>query len=52
VRFLYLIYGLIVLFGATFYNLGASTDRGAGGSGRVWGGSSGGGSWSSGAGHK
>jgi len=55
VRLLYLIYGLIVLFGATFYNLGSGSDYksgGSGGSGRVRGGSSGGGSWSSGGGHK
>lgn len=53
-RLLYLIYGLIVLFGATFYNLGSGTDSRSGGTGagRMWGGSSGGGSWSSGGGHK
>ncbi|CAG9174120.1 hypothetical protein LMG23992_02635 [Cupriavidus laharis] len=52
-RLLYLIYGLIVLFGATFYNLGSGDYKSgsSGGSGRIWGGSSGG-NWSSGGGHK
>ncbi|WP_167366672.1 MULTISPECIES: hypothetical protein [Cupriavidus] len=53
-RILYLVYGLIVLFGATFYNLGSSTTGGSGGasSARSWGGGGGGGGWGAGAGHK
>jgi len=49
VRFLYLIYGLLVLLGTTFYNLSASS--GATG-GWASGYTSGQGGWSSGAGHK
>ncbi|GAA7763323.1 putative membrane protein YgcG [Cupriavidus metallidurans] len=56
-RFLFLVYGLIVLFGVTFYTLGsAGSTSGGSSSARGWSGSGGyggsGGGWSSGAGHK
>ncbi|MGO4306020.1 hypothetical protein [Cupriavidus sp. RAF12] len=51
-RFLFLVYGVAVLFGVTFYTLGDAS----GARGRGWSGSSGfsggSGGWSSGAGHK
>ncbi|WP_197497507.1 hypothetical protein [Cupriavidus sp. D384] len=55
-RFLFLVYGVIILFGVTFYtmaSMGDSSSSGKGGrsSARGWGGSSGSG-WSSGGGHK
>ncbi|WP_180862810.1 hypothetical protein [Cupriavidus pauculus] len=53
-RFLFLVYGSIVLFGATFYTLASSGAMDRGGyssSSRGWSGSSGSG-WSSGGGHK
>jgi hypothetical protein len=54
---LFLVYGLIVLFGVTFYTLGsAGSTSGGSSSARGWSGSGGyggsGGGWSSGAGHK
>jgi len=55
VRLLYLVYGIIVLFGTTFFNIGESTGSGSSGyaSSRGWsGGSSGSSGWSSGGGHK
>ncbi|MGO4815396.1 hypothetical protein AB4156_38435 [Cupriavidus sp. 2MCAB6] len=55
-RLLYLVYGIIVLFGTTFFNIG-DTGRSGSSSGyssaRGWsGGSSGSSGWSSGGGHK
>jgi len=55
VRLLYLVYGIIVLFGTTFFNIGESASSGSSGyaSSRGWsGGSSGSSGWSSGGGHK
>lgn len=52
-RFLFLVYGVIILFGVTFYtmaSMGNSSGK-SGASSRGWGGSSGSG-WSSGGGHK
>jgi hypothetical protein len=51
VRFLFLVYGLIVLFGVTFYSLGSIGSTSGSSSARGWGGSSGSG-WSSSGGHK
>lgn len=53
-RILFLVYGMIVLFGATMYTYKSVGGGGGGGSGtssRGWSGSSGSG-WSSGGGHK
>ncbi|WP_191002160.1 MULTISPECIES: hypothetical protein [Cupriavidus] len=54
-RILFLVYGMIVLFGATMYTYksvgGSGGGSGGGTSSRGWSGSSGGG-WSSGGGHK
>lgn len=55
-RILFLVYGMIVLFGATMYTYksvggGSGSGGGSGTSSRGWSGSSGSG-WSSGGGHK
>jgi hypothetical protein len=52
VRFLFLVYGLIILFSVTFYTMASmGYSSASGGSARGWSGSSGSG-WSSGGGHK
>ena len=54
-RFLFLVYGVIILFGVTFYTMASMGDspsgKGGRSSSRGWSGSSGSG-WSSGGGHK